>query len=312
MPTNSGKNSGFNLNISRYLLLTTLFLASLSGLAQIDIQRYTTATDTFYWKRYTQIPKPPRVNLRRFLVSQPSKKIDAFLEKYLAQALQVSGDSASPVSIAELKKSLYPIDVNGDRLPDMIFSGTLGGAPEMVRIWINRKDSFELIFEDYQYISKFRKEGDKLTELQTADVGKDGDYLYFTRDYRVQMEQGVPGFVKGKQTVSYQHMEEPANYYPVPIPFIAKADTMLLRASAAQQNEPFNPGLDTFGNIMAKYRTKARGVALAFKSMGKGNDWFFIEVSPSASPSASVFYDLDKLPTFIRGWVSGQAVQLVP
>jgi len=148
--------------------------------------------------------------------------------------------------------------------------------------------------------------------LQTADVGGPGDYLYFIRDYRIQQEKDASGFIKGKQTVSYQHTEEPANYYPLPIPFIAKADTLLLRASAVNQNEPFIPGLDTFGNIIAKYRAKASGVALAFKSMGRGNDWFFVEISPAASPSASILYDIDKMPTFIRGWVSSQSIQLAP
>jgi hypothetical protein len=96
----------------------------------------------------------------------------------------------------------------------------------------------------------------------------------------------------------------------MPIPFIAKADTMMVRASAAQQNEPFIPHLDTFGNIVAKYRTRANGMALAYKSDGRGNDWFFVEISPSTGPSASILYGIDRIPTFIRGWVSSRSIQL--
>lgn len=290
-------------------LIFPLFL-SVNGEAQIDIQRYTTATDTFYWKRYTSIPKPLRVNLKRFSVSQPGKKIDFFLSKQLSQFPQFTNDSVPQFSIRELKKCLYPIDINGDKLPDMVFSGFSGGESDIVRIWLNRRDSFELVFEDYQYISKFRKTGDKLVEMQTGDPGCCANYLYFTRDYKVGEEKNEPVFIKGKQTVAYQYTEEPLTYYPLPVPFTARADTMLVRASAAQQNEPFNPYLDTFGNIIAKYRSKARGVAMAYKSNGKGNDWFFVEISPSVAPSASILYDIDKIPTFIRGWVSGRAIQL--
>ena len=310
--TNSGKNSGFNLKINPFILPVFLLLFSVTAYAQIDIQRYTTATDTFYWKRYIHIPKPPRVNLKRFSVSQPAKKIDAFLAREIGQFPQFTNDSTPRFSVRELKKSLYPIDINGDDLPDMIFSGFSGGESEMVQIWLNCRDSFELVFEDYQYISKFSKTGDHLVELQTGDAGCCGNYLYFTRNYQVGQENGKPIFIKGKQVVAYQYTEEPSTYYPQPIPFVAKADTMLLRASAVQQNEPFNPNLDTFGNIVAKYRTKARGLVLAFKSYGKGNDWFFVEISPSAAPSASILYDLDKMPTFIRGWVSSQSIQLEP
>ena len=301
----------FNVKITRFVVLIFPLILSLNGKAQIDIQRYTTATDTFYWKRYTHIPKPLRVNLKRFSVSQPGKKIESFLSKQLSQFPQFTNDSVPKFSIKDLKKCLYPVDINGDKLPDMIFSGFSGGESDIVRIWLNRKDSFELIFEDYQYISKFIMSGNKLVEMQTGDPGCCANYLYFTRDYKVEEGKNEPVFVKGKQTVAYQYTEEPLTYYPLPIPFIARTDTMLLRASAAQQNEPFNPNLDTFGNIIAKYRSKARGVVLAYKSNGKGNDWFFVEISPSVAPSASILYDIDKIPTFIRGWVSGRAIQLV-
>lgn len=310
--TNSGKNSGFNVKLTHLVFLTSLCLISLPGLAQIDIQRYTTATDTFYWKRYIHIPKPPRLNLRRFSVSHPSKHIDLFLAGNMGQFPQFTNDSTHRHSAKDLKKCLFPADINGDKLPDMIFSGNNGGGSDIVRIWLNKRDSFELIFEDYQYISKFTKTGNKLVELQTGDAGDGDNYLYFTRDYRVGEDKNEPMFIKGKQVVAYKYTEEPAKYYPQPIPFLAKADTMLLRASAAMQNEPFNPQLNTFGNIIAKYRTKARGLVLAYASNGKGNDWFFVEVSPAAMPSASILYDIDKIPTFIRGWVSSQSVQLEP
>jgi hypothetical protein len=310
MLINSGKNLGFNPKIIHFIFLSLFFLLSATGSAQIDIKHYTTATDTFYWKRYIHIPKPPKVNLKRFSVSQAAKKIESFLARNISQFPQFSNDSIPQFSVKDLKKCLFPIDINGDNLTDMIFSGFSGGESDIMRIWLNRTDSFELIFEDYQYISKFVKAGNKLVEMQTGDPGCCANYLYFTRDYRVEQEKGEPVFVKGKQTVSYQYTEEPSEYYPVPVPFIAKADTMMLRASSALQNEPFNPVLDTFGNIIAKYRTKARGYALAYKTNGKGSDWFFVEISPDVSPSASILYDIDKIPTFIRGWVFSQSIQL--
>ncbi len=299
-----------NFKINKYFLLISLVLLSFGGNAQIEIQRYTSATDTFYWKRYIQIPKPQRVNLKRFSVSQPGKKIDSFLARNLQQFPLYLSDTAHRFTLKSLRKCLYPVDVNGDNLPDMIFSGYNDWKSEIVQIWINRRDSFELVFEDFQYFSVFKRIDNSMLEIQTCDVGSDTSYLYFTRDYTVKQEGANPIFIRGKQVVSYRHTEEPSKYYPEPIPFIAKSDTLMLRASAALQNEPFIPQLDSFGNIIAKFRTQVKGMTLAYKSNGRGNDWYFVEISPSASPSASILYGTDKLPTFIRGWVSGRAIQL--
>jgi hypothetical protein len=310
MLTNSKKNLGFNKKSECFIILICLFFLAPVANAQIDIQRYTTATDTFYWKRYIHIPKPPRVSLKRFSVSGASKKVDSFLAHNLSQFPQFVTDSGPVPDVRELKKCLYPVDINADKLPDMIFSGSINGEAEMVRIWLNTGDTFQLIFEDYQYISRFTKTENKLVNLQTGDAGESEDYLYFTRDYQVVTDQSIPDFVKGKQVVSYKYTEEPVKYYPAAIPFSSKSDTLMLRASAARQDEPFNPRLDTFGNIIAKYRTRIRGTALAYKSNAKGNDWFFVEISPADAPSASILYGIDKIPTFIRGWVSSQAIQL--
>ncbi len=291
-------------------LLICFLLVSLAGHAQIDIKRYTTATDTFYWKRYIHIPKPPRASLRRFTVSRSSSKVEEFINRYAQEFTRFQGDSSRQISGNELKKQLYPVDINGDNLADMIFCGNNSIEPDIVRIWLNRRDSFELIFEDYGYLSAFRKSEGKLAEIQIGETGSGNEYLYFTRNYHVNHTPGETMFIRMKQVVACDFTEEPSKYYDLPVQFTSRADTMLLRASAALLNEPFNPSLDTFGNIIAKYRTKSRGVVLAYKSNGKGNDWFFVEMTPAVMPSASILYGTDKMPTFIRGWVSSQSIRL--
>jgi hypothetical protein len=310
IPINCVKNSPYSPYTLRLILCIVALAHFSNGNAQIDILRYTTATDSNYWKRYTHIPKPPRLNLKRFSVSGATRKTDAFLAGNIGYFPQFTNDSTPEFTVKELRKCLFPVDINGDNLADMIFSGSNGGESGIVQIWLNRKDSFELIFEDYQYLTKLKKINGKVVDLQTGDPGTSDRYLYFTRDYRVDNETHTPVFIKGKQIVAYRYNEEPAGMYPVPLPFTAKADTMMLRASAARQDEPFDPKLDTFGNIVAKYRTRAKGMVLARKSAGPGNDWYYVEVYPYCYPSASILYDLDKIPTFIRGWVSSQSIRL--
>jgi len=294
------------------LLIIFLLLVLSQTYGQIDIQRYTTATDTFYWKRYIRVPKPPEVNLRRFLVSHASQVYDSFLAGNISQIPQFNSDSTHRFTNKELRKQLFAVEINGDNRPDMIFQGTSEEGLAITRIWINEKEGFTLVFEDYQYISQFQKEGDRLVRLQLGDVGNSGDYLYFTRDYMVHYNNDEVVFVKGKQSVIYKNCEEPSVLYPQPVPFTAVSDTMMLRASAALQNEPFLPDMGSFGNIVAKYRSKARGVVLAQKSYGKGNVWYYVEISPAVSPAASILYGTDRIPTFVSGWVSALSIQMDP
>jgi hypothetical protein len=291
-------------------LLVLLFLLGLSAYSQINIQTYTTATDTFYWKKYIHIPQPSKLNLKKYSRSGQTSNIDRFMLQYSSDYPQFTNDSMKMFTVKDWKKHLYPIDINNDGQSDIIFSGSGGGESDITRIYLNRMDGFELVFEDYQYITKFRIEKNRLISLQTGDIGYDDAWLYFTRDYTVTWENQIPCFVKGKQTVCYKNTEEPREYYPEPVPFASIADTLLLRASAAKLNEPFNPQLDNFGNILAKYRTKAHGSILARKSYGKGNQWYFVEMSPVTYPSASIFYEADKIPTFILGWVSESSIRV--
>lgn len=297
----------FNLRI---FLCSLLFPMALAVSGQIPIKTYTSATDTFYWKRYIHIAAPSKLSLNRIAMSGQRKTIDRFLSENPDQFPQFTNDSISRYTVKDLRKNLYTCDINDDNLPDIIFSGFSGGESDITRIWLNRGGSFELIFEDYQYISKFVRVKGMLTELQTGDVGCCDNYLYFTRDYRFTMEDGRPVFVKGKQTVACKYTEEPARVFENPKFFIAAADTIMLRASAAVLNEPFNPYLETFGNIVAKYRSKVRGNVLAAKTDTKGKLWYFVEIFPDTQPSASILYQTETMPTFVRGWVSGESIIL--
>jgi hypothetical protein len=275
---------------------------SVAGVAQIDIRSYTTATDTFYWKRYIRVASPPRANLKRHRSSGSSALVASFLVRRSEYLPELSVDSTNPVSDREVTKLLFPMDLDGDRHPDMVYSGPIDGEPGMVRIWLARGTDYQLVFEDYQYISKLKTESGRLVELQTADAGNDTGYLYFTRDYRISYGKGDPVFIKGKQTVIYKNTEEPPQFLEVPFTFTSRTDTLMLRASAARQNEPFIPSLGSFGNIVARYRSTCQGTALARKITGPGNTWYFVEMSPAVVPSASIFYGTEKA-SHLSAWL---------
>jgi len=296
----------------------TLFL-SLSLLAafhvvqgQITIKQYTSATDTFYWKRYEHVKKPAKLNLSKFTVPKSGKTMDRFLTLNLEKFPQFASDSTKPFRLADLRKCLFPIDLNGDKLADLVFSGFSGGESGKTQIFLNRGDSFELVFEDYQYLAAMILQKGMLTGLQMADAGCCDAYLYFTRDYTVRQSGVVMDFIKGKQTAIYHFTERPFEMLSPAIPWKAVYDTTLIRASAANLDDPYNPHLETWGNTIAGYTRNIHGLVLARKKDIKGILWYFVEIIPEIKPEKSIFYEIDKFPTFILGWVEGSLIRIQP
>jgi len=298
---------------NKTLLVILALLATFQvAQGQITIKQYTSATDTFYWKRYEHVKKPSKLKLSKYTVSGSGKLIERFVSLNLEKFPQFAIDSTKPFRIADLKKCLFPMDLNGDDLADIVFSGYSGGESDKTQIFLNKGDHFELVFEDYQYISSLSFQKKKLTEILMADVGCCDAYLYFTRDYPVRMRGDELDFVKGKQTALYQFTERPFQLLNPPIPWKAVYDTTLIRASAANLDDPYNPALETWGNTIAGYTQNIRGVATAIKKDPNGNIWYFVEIIPDVKPRKSIFYEIDKFPTFIQGWVEGSLIRIQP
>lgn len=295
-----------------FFFFLALFMTFSVVQGQITIKQYTSATDTFYWKRYEHVKKPGKLNLSKYTVSRPGKVIDRFLLLNLYRFPQFSSDSTRPVRLADLKKCLYPMDLNGDQRADMIFSGFSGGESGKTQIFINRQDSFELVFEDYQYVVSLVIQAGILTGLQIADIGCCDAYLYFTRDYAVKQQGSELDFIKGKQSAVYHFTERPFDLISPPVTWKSVYDTTLIRASAANLDDPFNPYLETWGNTIAGYTTDIHGTALARKKDQHGITWYYVEIIPDVRPKKSIFYEIEKFPTFIQGWVEETLIKIQP
>ncbi|MEI6455251.1 MAG: hypothetical protein WCO93_03095 [bacterium] len=293
------------------LLFILLVLPALL-FSQIKIKTYTSATDTFYWKKYEQVRKPKKMSLKPFVVANPSGIIESFIAGNLADFPQFTNDSVKRYTVRDLRKSLYPVDINGDGRSDMIFCGFSGGEADLTRIFLNQGSSFKLVFEDYQYIVSLSFKGGKLARIRTADPGCCDAYLYFQREYEVRYTDGFPDFVKGRQTVDFSHAERPLDLIDKPFKITSRYDVILIRASAAIQDEPYNPYMETRGNIIGGYKQKIRATVLAVKQNRVGDEWFYVEIVPDIKPAKSIFYDIEKYPTFIRAWVDAEEVMIDP
>ena len=291
-----------------FLLIGSILWGSVS--AQIKLKTYTSQTDTFYWKKYEHFPKPARANLNKFTVRNGENALRAFLIKPPESFLGFSGDSIPGEWAKSMKKQLYPIDLNGDQLPDIVFNAAVKNGKGVVQIYLNRLDTFELVFEDWGYVSQLKRNKAGYCELTIGESTGQGDNLYFERSYTIRQEDHQLLFIRGKQTAIYKYTQRPGKYYDKPHTFTAQHDTLLVRASAGYIDAPYDPKLKTFGNTICGYTSAIGGAVLATEKDKNGIPWFFVEIYPDVHPVRSIFSDTGKYPTFIMGWVPREEIIL--
>ncbi len=276
--------------------------------AQIKLKTYTSATDTFYWKKYEHVPPPARLNLKKYTVANNASQVETFLQNTPQAFKTFISDSLRMHPENPPKKYLYAININHDALPDIVFNGSGRNETEMVQIYINRKDSFDLVFEDYRYISELSGDKAGITGVVTGDPGKKGDYRYFRRYYSIAHEGKSVAFIRGKQTVEYKFTQRPGKEFENPRPFKAMNDTTLVRASARFIDAPYDPKLKTWGNIICGFTKVISGNILAMEKDAAGLIWYFVEIFPDEKPEKSIFGDLGNYPTFIHGWLPSEDI----
>jgi hypothetical protein len=291
-------------------IILFIFVSS-SVLAQTNARPPVT-DDNLYWNHYHRIDKPQELNLKRFCIRDQKGSIDFFLKGSISHFPQFTNDSTNPDKIKDLRKCLFPIDLNGDGLPDMIFSGIRAGGSNLTQIYINHKDSFELVFEDYQYISSMTLKDGHFSELTVCDPGSSGSWLYTIRHYRVNSGNMPLVFISGKQTADFLYSEKPLAINLAGKQGSSESDSSILRASASEINEPYNPDLGFSGNQIAVYNQKFRMTVIGNKEAKGEEPWCYIEVIPDIKPARSLFHETDEYPTFVRGWVKFRDIKLNP
>lgn len=297
-------------HIRKLAVALYVFLVMTGASAQIDIHRYTSATDTFFWKRYEHIPGPAPLRLSRVGSVPKGNILTALIAQYPEQFAQLSPDSTVAPDIREWKKNLRATDFNDDGKPDIIYAGPGRTTDHMVQLYLFRETGFNLVFEDFGFLTNWTMKEHRLISVGTGEASCAAGATNFLRDYEVKWEGAEPRFIHGKQTAWYRYTELPSLLLEKPVAFESIRDTLTLRASAARINEPFIPEPETFGNIVAKYSKKLRGVVIGTTGHQKNNDWYFVEIIPDAFPSATVLCRHNQIPLFIRGWVPASAILL--
>lgn len=173
------------------------------------------------------------------------------------------------------KNSLKTVDLNGDGLLDIFYSGYLGGAADSYSfIFLNNGDAFNLVFEGEigsEFIYAVKKSG-KISGL----------IYYFTGSFapvplvrRLDILSCEELNVKSVNLAKYfDDIKYPQKYLEKPIKFKVLNSKYHLRSSPFVDNEK-NKSYRV-GNIISTYKSNNIGKAITKNSDDTGRVWWFV------------------------------------
>ena len=211
----------------------------------------------------------------------------------------------------DLIKSLHLIDMNGDGLRDLVFNGFSGGEADYVQFFLNKEDTFLLVFEDMQSITSIKQHKGKVIKFSVDDPGCCGALLLFEKDYTIDYKNDTFIINKVRQSVLFHDTQKPSQFFDQPEEFYIGKDTLYLRNSPASINEPFDSFLEQYGNIIATYRKGDRGRAIASHIDTSGKKWLFVIMFPESEPLQSIFHNINEFPTFTKGWINSEGIDSI-
>lgn len=214
-------------------------------------------------------------------------------------------------NLDSLKKVLHVLDLNGDKIDDIVFDGQTLGEPREISLFINNGKEFKKVFSDWQGILKMELNAGRLTRLHILDWGCCADYRTFVKFYDVKHEKGE---LKFELQSNFQYLQN--TYLPELYCDTLKHVKVLnnlynLRTSPLIDDTSIYgyEGQEVKGNILGKIPKNARAMVLAKLIDADSRLWYLVAVLPEYDLMQTVFFDdPQKIKSYKCGWISSRFV----
>jgi hypothetical protein len=216
------------------------------------------------------------------------------------------------VGYGSVWNNLHVVDINGDKLEDIIYSGSSGGEANVVKFFMQKEVGFELIFTAYQGIVRVDWKNGKITTIMSHDWGCCAEFRIINTVYEVSYRDKVPSFAKIYQSIEYELMKKPIEYFEEPIDFSTDYDAYNLRAfPEVNDTIPINADFNEnrMGNTIGILSKGTKGKAYGSSIDETGCIWWYVEINNIFEVKDNVlFMDDLKYPTNVIGWIRSRYV----
>lgn len=207
------------------------------------------------------------------------------------------------------------VDLNNDRLPDVVYDGRSGGEGGMVHIYMHRQFRMEKVFGDIMTILAWTFTDKKLRSIVTYDYGCCAEVVnlekHYTVDAKFNFSLARQRAILSGMVVDDDDSQTPDKFFEKPLRFKTINKDYALRFSPEISDElPY--GLEeknNKGNIISLYPQGAEGIAWGYKKDSTGREWWLVEMAPQKRLSFTQYWHSYEEPTYQYGWMSSRFLE---
>jgi len=196
------------------------------------------------------------------------------------------------------------LDINADGEKDIIYSGPTGGEAQEVILALRSGKSYKKILTIEQGIVKVDWENNRVSKIYSHDWGCCASINLINSVYSFKYDTNdYPDIKKIFQSIEYEFMLKPLEYFEKPIVFKTNINGSALRYSPVVDDTSYFFD-DRIGNKIGLVNNGAFGKAYGLQKDKLGNSWWYVIINPNQITNQKILYmkDLD-YPTHVIGWL---------
>lgn len=258
----------------------------------VTAQEIYSFTPDFSWK---DIEKKNPTLIEKFIELTPAEEFDYYREP------------------EDLAKVLHTVDLNNDKLEDVIFDGQVSEDERAIVIYLNKGSSFKKEFSKEQHILHLSFDKGVLSTLVIEDEGCCGEVI--TRDQFYEVKLKSTGDFQFKLIKSFEFLQEtelPETYWKISKNVKVQHDKYKVRSAPVIDDSTSHADDEGVGNVIGLMPQYAEALAMAEAADATGRVWYFVGIYPGYPLTNTPFYEpKDGLISFKCGWISSRFVEVV-
>ncbi|WP_024772644.1 hypothetical protein [Aquimarina macrocephali] len=210
----------------------------------------------------------------------------------------------------QLRFEIRAVDLNNDKLADIIYQGPYTGEGSVVYIFIQTESGFQKVFTTQQGIMKVDWKGEHLDKLYVKDWGCCADPNLTNSVYQASYSGSIPSFKLIWKSVELRSFITKPKHTFTPKRFEIVNQKYKFRANPWIDDKTVNEFLGITGNTIGILKKGYKGTAYASHEDDTGRIWWYVLIDREHElENTYINYKHHRFKPHLIGWISSRFIK---